>query len=87
MRSIGVCPSISSHGGIIIPASARISTVDGVPPVLDGDWHICPLKHHGVTFIQGTGFATDTGRRYGLFLDRCGCGAYIVFSSPTVTSD
>ena len=87
MRQIGLCPSMSDHGGMIIPSFGRISLVEGSLPILDGDWHICPRKHHGLSWVHGTGFATDMGIRYGCRLDSCGCGAYINFSSPIVTTD
>lgn len=85
---IGVGPSASSHGGIFFLTGPRNTTVDGSSPLLAGDMHACPRKHHGVTTLSGSGFATAMGRRFSLSgLDRSGCGAYITMYSPTTTSD
>lgn len=89
-RAIGVCPAWSDHGGLFFPSSARISTVDnGGPalPLVTGDYHICPRKHHGISVLQATGFARDYGRAYGCYYDSCGCGAHVVQCSAIVRTD
>ena len=87
MRLIGYWPVLSSHGGMFFIVGMRISRLDGKRPLLNGDWHACPRKHHGVTRIRATGFATDLGRKYACRLDSCGCGAYIKSSSSVVATD
>lgn len=87
MRFIGYIPSMSSHGGMFFRVGYRVSTLESGSPLLNGDWHVCPRKHHGVRRLRGTGFATDSGRRYACRLDSCGCLAYIRSSSNVVATD
>ena len=86
-RQQGYWPALSSHGGLYFIAGTRVSTLDWGWPILDGDWHLCPKKHHGITRVRGTGFATDSGRKYACKLDTCDCGAYIKSSSSVVATD
>lgn len=87
MRFQGYAPAMSSHGGMFFISGYRVSTLEVGSPLLHGDWHACPRRHHGITMLRATGFAVDSGRRYACLLDSCGCGAYIRSSSSVVATD
>ena len=83
---VGYCPATSSHGGIITGPITN-TFADGRPICVQGAIHICPMKKHGASQIQVTGFTMCDGKRVEVLGDRCNCGASIIEVSGSTFSE
>ena len=80
MKSLITLGDKTSHGGIVISASADFLH-EGQPVACDGDKVICPIEGHGTTNIiaSGQGFSVN-GKQAAHDGDKTTCGATLIAS-------
>lgn len=86
MAAVARLGDTSTHGGVIISASANVKA-NGLGVARQGDMHQCPISGHGTTPLTAITTKTKNGQLLITVGATAGCGAVINKGSPNVNAE